>query len=816
MKHIIFIALLLFCHISIFAQNVTISVTEQPAPIVFRSIVEQTGKNFVYSSNLLKDMKITVKADNKPLKKVLAEIFNKTDIEYQIKGDNVILKRKKRQPKRLLAVSQPTSPIKIKAPSLDTVTFLEELVVVSRLENPVLETSEMGARKITAEDVRKIPSLFGENDVIKAIQMQPGVTDGTEGLAEMHVHGGNYDENLFMLDNVPLYQVNHFAGLFSAFNNDIIRYIDFFKTSVPAKYDGRLSSFMDVRLLNGHPQGHHGSARLGLTSGAFNIYGPIGKKTSYLVGLRRSWFDVLTIPIISIINSKTEDEKTRFRYAFMDFNAKVNHHFSDNITGFVSAYYGHDILKTGSEDLNENTTGWYERDHYNFNWGNLLIQSGMNWRLNQNLTAEFNAAFTRYFTGMEHNDLYRERDGELILETHNITKTHNNISDWIFRGDFIWQPAENSGVRFGANYIRHIFLPERIEKTFRFNSEISSISDSTSSYGGNEFNAYIEDDWRISKSLRANAGLHGSLFYLDGKTHVNLSPRLSLSWKINDDIALKGAYSHTVQYVHQLSMSYLSLPTDQWIPITGKFKPQTADKVALGAYWSSSNGDYQASMETYYKRMHNLVEYRDEYYLIPPLDYWTSRLTTGKGTAKGIDLMFEKKTGKFTGHIAYSLAWADRQFNDKNGGHPFPARFDNRHTIKIAANWNVSRKVTLSAAWTGHSGNHYTFMPQMWDSPDFGGQNFTDEVPLKTPVNNYQLPFYHRLDLSCNVRNKRGFWTFSLYNAYNHMNTVGIVRGSKATVAMTPEGYYVWEYKPVFQKIKLLPIIPSVSYNWEF
>lgn len=325
MKSIVLAIIIFLLPIGVYAQKVSIKAIDQPAATVFRSIIEQTGKNFVYSSELLEDVRLTLDVHNKPLRTALEEAFKGTDIEFKIKGKNVILRRKKA--KKLKTLPHTYHAPQLEEPSKDA-RMLDEVIVVSRLESPAVETPEIGAKKITIEDVRNTPVLLGENDVIKTIQAQPGVVEGTEGLAGMYVHGGNADENLFMLDNVPLYQVNHFAGFFSAFNPEIIRYIDFFKTSVPAKYDGRLSSFMDVRLMNGNTDGHHGTAKLGLTSGALNISGPIGKRTTYLVGLRRSWYDVLTIPLLALVNAKNEDESIRFHYYFMDFNAKISHRFS--------------------------------------------------------------------------------------------------------------------------------------------------------------------------------------------------------------------------------------------------------------------------------------------------------------------------------------------------------------------------------------------------------------------------------------------------------------------------------------------------------
>ena len=820
MKKTFLLSLMLcFCSI-IMAQNVTIIAENQPALTVFRSIIGQTGKNFVYSSELLKDMRVTINVKDKPLKEALSIMFRDSDIEWRIKGKNIILKRRPKPEKQKYkpTVNVPSQTIENKN-SIEP-KMLEEVVVTSRLEAPAVETAEIGAKKVTAAEVRNTPVLFGEADVIKALQTQPGVTEGTEGMAGMFVHGGNADENLYMLDNVPLYQVNHFAGLFSAFNTDIIRYIDFFKSSMPAKYDGRLSSFMDVRLQNGRNDGHHGSARLGLTSGAFNISGPIGKKTNYLVGLRRSWFDVLTIPFVAIVNSQNEDDKTRFNYYFMDFNARVQHRFSPKATAFVSFYLGDDKLKTGTKDkgLNQSDTwGSFEDDRYDMHWGNLLAQAGLNYRFNDNLSSEFTAAYTRFFSDMRHNIHTIERMPDASTDSRSILNTDNNINDWIIRGDFDWRPDNNNRIRFGAGYTRHSFLPARTSRIYEVGPTLLESRDSTWAYDANEVNAYIEDDWKICDKFRINAGLHGSLFNIGCKAKYGLSPRLSINYRPAENWAVKVAYSRTTQYVHQLNQSYLALPTDQWIPVTGKFKPETADKISVGGYWQISDGAFALSVEGYYKKMNNLLDYRDEYYLRPPLDMWNAQLCSGKGSAKGIDFKVEKVYGNITGHISYSLAWADRTFADKNGGRTFPAKFDNRHTINIMVNWKLNEKVQLNASWVGHSGNRFTLLDQIWNDPEFETSewNANGESPLRCDINSYQLPFYHRLDLSCTVKNRRGYWTFGLYNAYCHMNTVAIKRGSRDITVSKPGEYYVTS-EPVFKRVKLLPVIPSISYTWLF
>ena len=811
MKRLSILFALLILSAAAWCQRVTIDATNRPAEEVFRQLMAQTGKNFVYQPEVFADLNVTFTAVNQPLKEALRRMFENTGISFKIKGNDVLLKRERIvkgvASKELTFVASASAP---QAPKM-----LEEVVVVSRLEAPEVETAEIGARKITAAEIARMPAMLGEVDVIKALQMQPGVSSATEGMAGMNVHGGGADENLYMLDNVPLYQVNHFAGLFSAFNVDAVRYIDFFKTSIPAKYEGRLSSFLDVRTKNGSTEGHHGSAKLGLTSGAFHINGPIGSRTTYSLALRRSWFDVLTAPAFAIINASTNSEDVTFNYAFMDVNAKVSHQFNDRTSAYVSAYFGDDYLRVTNEDGTDNANDYYYNDKNKFHWGNVVGQVGLIHRLSGNHTAEFTLGYTRFFSGLSTNEheyyTYQGSIDEVIASS----KTSNNINDFIARADFNLVPSDAMRIRYGAGFTLHRFLPQMASRESNVNGAISSYRDSTWRYLGGEINLYIDDDWKITDRLHINAGLHASGFRIEGKNKWGISPRVSANFKLRDDLALKGAYSRTTQYVHQLTQTYLSLPTDQWVPVTGNFKPQTADKIAAGVYWQSDDRSFSASVEGYWKWMHNLLDYRDQYYLKPIAQMWNARLTAGHGTAKGVDFRLEKVFGKVSGQISYSLGWVNHTFADKNGGKSFPARHDHRHSIKLSANWVVSSKVELSATWVGHSGNRFTLLPQQWEGPNSNSIYEGDTPSLQAPVNNYQLPFYHRLDLGVKVRNRHGYWNFGLYNAYCHMNTLAIRKSDRFEVILSPSGV---EYNsfPVFQKVSLIPVIPSISYTWEF
>ena len=336
--------------------------------------------------------------------------------------------------------------------------------------------------------------------------------------------------------------------------------------------------------------------------------------------------------------------------------------------------------------------------------------------------------------------------------------------------------------------------------------------DRSQTYGGNEMNLYAGGDWTPFRQLRVNYGLHYSLFNIDNKTHNALSPRLSLRFHTGGNWAIKGGYSRTVQYVHQLMQSSISLPTDQWVPIVGTQKPQTADKIAFGGYYTLNNR-YTFSAEAYFKWMDNLLEYADDDYLLPPDAEWSGKLTAGKGTAKGIDFKASKDFGKITGHIAYSLLWADRQYPDKNGGRKFPARFDNRHKINVLLNWKISPKWELSASWTGMSGNRITLPTQLWQDPTIAPWHY--DMTLPTEENNYRLPFYHRMDLNLRRNTRHGYWNFSLYNAYCNMNTIAVIRDYSDSHYNIDGNGNIYS-PPVFKKLRLIPIIPSVSYTWIF
>ncbi|MDE6268197.1 MAG: secretin and TonB N-terminal domain-containing protein [Muribaculaceae bacterium] len=810
MKQIFLTLILLIVSVaSISAQKVTLRANDAPAADVFRELMIQTGKNFVYSTDVLKDVKVTVNAKNESLNKVLKRMFKGTDILWKIKDNSVVLMKSKSI--KPIEKVVPTSSIE---EAYGKPMILEEVLVTSEAEpmNPL--TVKIGANNLTRDNLLHTPSILGVPDVIKTLQWEPGVAEGNSLLSGLHVHGGENDQNLYLLDGVPLYHTNHALGAFSTINADVVKSTDFYKSAIPARYDGRLSSVIDVSTKDGNPEKHHGSLSVALTTvSSFNINGPIGKKTTYSAALRLPWYMIITEPIFSLL-----DKNVQGYFSLIDANFKLRHTFNDRITGTLSLYFGDDRMKTkNKENLGNDVT---DLERYDLRWGSFIVKAGVTQQVKRNLTGEYSLAYNGYFAKMK--DFYStteigSKGGPTDYSATN-TAVNSGINDIIGRADFNYKRNETSELNFGANLTLHFFNKLRADRLSQTNDVMIKTRDISPGNTGTELSAYVEENRRLMDDrLLVNAGLNVSGYLNDGKIKGSLSPRLSATYRLTDGWSLSGAYARTVQYVHKLAENDMFLPTDQWIPVSGRFKPQTADKLTAGAGYEWGEGKWNASAEAYWKLMHNLIDFRDEYYLHPNWGEWNDRLTQGSGSAKGIDLKVERKVGKLTGFLSYSLGWADRKFRDSNGGVRFPARFDNRHTVKFLIDWRVSRKVSFNIGWTGRSGNRFTLLPQMWEAPDFPSLS-GNEVPLKAPLNNHRLPFYHHMDLGMTIKTRRGMWNIGVYNVYANMNTVAIKRGYRSDILESGGGNgWLGSYSsPKFLKVKLLPIIPSVSYTWNF
>lgn len=710
--------------------------------------------------------------------------------------------------------------------TLRTVHIQEVVKIGHRADK--MTTPQMGMTVMNRDAIKRVPTLFGEADVVKALQLQPGVSAGTEGFAGMLVRGGENDENMFLIDGCPVYQMNHLGGLFSAYNAEAIHDITFYKGAFPARYGGRLSSVTDITMKNGDLGKWHANFTVGLTSANISASGPLVKnKTSLAVALRRSWLELVTVPALAIMNAskKKSGEKTIAGYNFTDFNLKLSHHMKRMGTLSLLGYYGHDRLKMGehdfSTDKNTESEPYLHKDENRLGWGNLL--GALKWHLpiNSFLILDTRASYTRYRSDFKQT-VETER-GETTDPKYEYSRayseTRNAIHDLSVNASLTYIPTEKIIVRGGVNYTHHSFSPEN--ETRESTSLPSGLTTGKSDLPANEWNAWLEGDIEASAWLRFNAGVHGSFFRVQGKQYKEVEPRVSANFRLGPKVSLKAGYARMSQFVQQVSDNYISLPTDYWMPITRNFAPLTSDQISAGIYVSPDER-FTFSAEGYYKKMHNLLEYRDNYRWMTN-STWEEKLTSGSGRAYGMDFQAEADFGKIHGFVGYGLLWSDRLFDDLNGGRRFPSKYDNRHKLTLSATWNISERTELNCGWTFMTGNRATLALENYPYPEGYPTDVVPPYPQKNEEmpdyyegkNNVRLPAYHRMDLGINIyrplnRGRMGIWNISVYNVYSRMNPIMIEKNNER---QTMEGKHL---PPRFRQFALFPIIPSVSYTYKF
>lgn len=694
---------------------------------------------------------------------------------------------------------------------------LDEVLVIGDLNSPI-HTTQTGKVSLTARELQTEYSLLSSPDVVKTLQNQSGVASGTELVSGLYVHGGNHDENLFLLDGTPLYQVNHLGGLFSAFNTDIVKNIEFYKSGFPARYGGRLSSVVDVRTNEGDMKEFHGSFTLGLLDGRIQYEGPILKnRTSFNIAMRRSWLDAFTAPVLFFRNKFRKDGHFIGRYAFHDINAKITHVFSDRSKAYISFYSGNDILKIDNrqediQEYSEGTDGEIYLAKFNLQWGNLTTAINWSYRFTPKLFANFTGVYA-------HNrSLYDYKEEEKYLSygqvtelTHIERRNHSDIDDIGYRMEFDYKPGAHQHIRMGSNYFYHTFRPQsQAVKDFAGNdTQKDTIRHSSSfCYKGHEFTVYGEDDITLGKKWRANIGVHYTLFKISGETYHSVEPRAAVRYQWNNHTALKLSYTEMSQFVHLLSGTYLNLPTDYWVPSTKDIRPMRSRQYAAGVYMRLPH-NMHLSVEGFYKTMDHIIEYDGGNRLVPSAENWEMAVKEGKGKAYGAECELSYLTGKTSVDFAYTLSWSKRKFSEIYQGW-YADKFDNRHKLNIAVRHKFTGRIEAYAAWTFHSGNKMTIPSQCVNIPEIPGirEEKTTQWIYEKP-NNVTLPSYHRLDVGVNFRKttKRGYeriWNVSIYNAYCRMNAM------YAKVEKLPDGKFRGKATGVF------PIIPSFSYTLKF
>jgi hypothetical protein len=710
-------------------------------------------------------------------------------------------------------------------------TTLQEVVIEARkgaLSN--VENTQLGAMSLSPSFIKSVPAILGEVDLIKVLQQMPGVSAGTEGFSGLYVRGGNKDENLYLIDGNPVYDVNHLFGFFSTFNADAIKSAEFYKSSFPARFGGRLSSVVDVRTKDGNMQDYHGSFTIGLISSKAQLEGPVIKdKASFNIAFRRTYLDLITTPLMWIVNSQSDNEKNKLGYYFYDLNAKLNYKFSNRSRMYFNWYSGKDAFNVRQEWTYNNSddhTDSYSENGVKWNWGNELASVNWNYIFNSKLFGNMSAIYSRYNSQIRLYEQWNNSNNTAEDKGHMDMYYNSGINDIGYRMDFDYTPQPNHAVKFGSNYLFHTFRPEE-NGTNSSHSYDGAVSGDTTAFHNDkihahEWAAYAEDDIAVSSRLKANIGLNFSLFHVEGKTYAGLQPRISTRYLINDGLSLKASYSRMNQYVHLLSSSSISLPTDLWVPVTKNIRPMVSNQYSAAVFYNLKK-EYDFSLEAYYKTMDNVIEYRDGSSMFASSANWQERVAMGKGTSYGVEFLVQKPAGKLTGWVGYGLSWTDRQFpnGEINGGRKFYAKYDNRHKVNVVAAYKLSDKVDVNGSWTYYSGNwmtvameHYATAPQIPGNPFYHGRS---ELPYYEARNNYRMSAYHRLDIGFNFyrpkkNGRMGIWNLSIYNAYCHFNPMMAYPGEKEII--DAEGNTTT--KATMTEYSIFPIIPSFSYTYKF
>ena len=834
------------------------------------------GIHFVYDASLPLERK-SGQLNGTTLEEALAHLFEGSDIRYEIKGKHVILKKNRKvtisglildaaSGETLIGagatsgkdgavtnnfgfyslsipgkddkvsvtysyVGYMTKTISIRVQKDTTINVrlspgasLEEAIVTAQRESGVAAT-KMSAIEVPVAAIKSAPALFGEADVLKTIQLLPGVQGGTEGFSGLYVRGGGPDENLLLLDGIPIYNAEHMLGIFSVFQPEAVKKVTLYKGSFPARYGGRISSIIDVRTNDGNLYETHGSFGVSMISDKFHLEGPIWKgKTSYSVSAR-GMHSLLLTPVIKLTGFDGN-------YFFYDLDAKLSHRFSDRDRLYFNVYNGLDDFYFRNQDnYSSGRTGGDIADNQNLGirWGNTVAALRWNHVMGPKLFANTTVAYNRYKMKIESDLVSQETglDGSLGNNRYQFDY-RSGMRDWVAKVDFDYTPSPSQTVRFGADYTYHNFIPETfttyaretVDGVVQLDTTINMKSNSEQV--GHEVSLYVEDDVRIGSRLTLNPGLHASLFGTQGKTYWSLEPRMSAKVAMTEDWSAKLSYSRMSQYVHLLSSSQISLPVDLWVPITKDIRPETSDQYSLGLYYTGIPG-WEFSLEGYYKNMRNVLEYKEGVAFMFDSSGWENKVEVGTGRAMGIELFIEKTMGKTTGWLGYTLAKSDRLFPTINHGERFPYRYDRRHNVNLLVNHKFNEKFDISATWNFASGGTTTLPERriVMMSP-FNPPRYAD---LVTSRNNYRLPASHTLNLGFNFHRKHnrgeGIWSLSVYNVYNHMNPNLVLKENDqhfiGSSNLDGSGTQWQEVNTVrLKKITFLPLFPSIGYTRTF
>lgn len=687
----------------------------------------------------------------------------------------------------------------------DDIITTDEFKVYGEREDKNTDEAKMSTVELEVEQIKSLPAIFGEIDILKTIQLLPGVQSAGEGNSGFYVRGGGPDQNLILLDGATIYNASHLFGFFSVFNADAIKDVRLIKGGMPAEFGGRLSSVLEITMKDGNFKEYKVDGGIGLISSRLTVQGPIKKDTaSFIISGRRTYIGDLVQPFIG--------DSSKFKgsnYYFYDLNAKFNYIVSEKDRLYLSGYFGRDVFtfKNADDGFGMTTP-----------WGNAIVSLRWNHLFNDKLFLNTSAIYTNY-------------QFEVGLEQDQFEfKLFSGITDWNAKLDFNYMPSILHNVKFGANYIFHKFVPSNA--TAKSGEVDFNTGDIIINYA-NDAALYVSDDWDINEKLKIHGGLRYSMFqhvgpfkrynndefgnpkdttvYNKGETvkfYQGLEPRFTLRYTIDKKSSVKASYTQNYQYIHLASFASVSLPTDVWVPSTDLVEPQFSTQYATGYFRNFKENKFESSIEVYYKTMENQIEYQDG---ALPKDNAGNNVdnafTFGKGWSYGTELFFKKKFGKVNGWVGYTLSWTKKQFEGLNNGEVFSAKYDRRHDASLVFTYDISKRLTLGATWVYATGNALTlpvsrYVVQGQVVSEYGDRNW------------YRMDAYHRLDLALTLKGKetkkfKSSWNFSIYNVYNRQNPYFIYFANEGDAA---SGTLDLQAK----QVSLFGIIPSIAWNFSF
>ena len=709
---------------------------------------------------------------------------------------------------------------RLKSIELETVTISAKKQ--DRIENKV----QMSQVTVPIEQIKKLPALLGEVDVLKALQLLPGVKSGGEGQNGLYVRGGSPDQNLIMLDGVPLYNVSHIGGFVSVFNGDAIRNVTLTKGGFPARFGGRLSSVIEIDMKEGNLKEFHGEGGIGTLSSRMTYEGPIVKdKASFMISGRRTYIDLLARPIIKSVQRKQNKQDGTnndlgLRLDFYDLNAKVNYKINDKHRIYLSAYTGDDGLNLYYKEQRKSSSD-YSTTEGGTNWGNLTTAFRWNYAISNKLFMNTTLTYSRFQFNVN-TSLDEKRDTQL---TYASVKYRSGIRDFAGKVDFDYSLSNTHRLRFGGGVTHHSYNPGALQvKVKSEDSKIDTALGNVKTLRSAEPYVYIEDDIQLG-AFKANIGLHASAFSVGSKTYSSVQPRIGLNYLLKNDIAIKASFATMYQYINLLTNEGFGLPTDLWVPSTDRIKPQASWQVALGVA-KTIKEEYEISVEGYYKGMNNVISYREGSSFLGFDTDWQDKVTQGKGNSYGGEVFLQKKEGRTTGWIGYTLAWTNRQFANENpdlainSGRWFPFKYDRRHDLSLVVTHQFSKRFTLSGVWVYGTGNAVSLPETVFYGPSdpLNRYNYfyNPKYEITGDKNAFRMPAYHRLDVNFAFSKKKKHWTrtwnFGAYNAYSRANPYTIFLDSKKIQDNQGKTRYV----PAFRQFSFLPIVPYATWGFKF